>query len=146
MTEKQRKDESSVLWIIDYKSGDNDSVGGQRMKEVEVYSVAVGNIPVLPKMLMPKAVKDAIKLISKQEGLIGVTPMFPRGTLLLFDTENHAKGARNELRFNGMKCGKNICKLHIDEKYFNGSDLYKGECQDQPKPEHDDGYMERAKP
>ena len=64
-------------------------------KEIEVYTVAVGNMPMLPKFLMPKAVTDAIEIIKKQEGLIGVTPMYPRGTLLLFDTENNAKGARN---------------------------------------------------
>lgn len=90
------------------------------MSEIEVYTVAVGNIPMLPKMLMPKAVKAAIKLISEQEGLIGVTPMYPRGTLLLFDTENNAKGARNVLRFNGVQCGTNICKAYVDEKYLEG--------------------------
>lgn len=65
---------------------------------------------------MPKGVTRAIELINEQEGLLGVTPMPPRGTLLLFDTENHAKGARNMLRFNGVKCGDNICKGIIDEE------------------------------
>ena len=64
---------------------------------------------------MPKGVTKAIELIKEQEGLVGVTPMYPRGTLLLFDTENNAKGARNVLRFNGVKCGDNICKVFIDE-------------------------------
>lgn len=47
--------------------------------------------------------------------------MYPRGTLLLFDTENNAKGARNVLRFNGVKCGDNICKAYVDKKYLEES-------------------------
>ena len=86
--------------------------------EIEAWTVAVGNMPLLPKALMPKGVTKAIKLIEEQEGLLGVTPMYPRGTLLLFDTENNAKGARNVLRFNGVKCGDNICKVFVGKKYL----------------------------
>lgn len=93
--------------------------------EIEVWTVAVGNLPILPKELMPKGVTEAIKLIKEQEGLIGVTPMYPRGTLLLFDTENNAKGARNMLRFNGVKCGDNICKAFVDAKYLEGNEYGK---------------------
>lgn len=89
--------------------------------EIEVWTVAVGNIPLLPRVLMPKGVTKAIKLIKEQKGLIGVTPMYPRGTLLLFDTENNAKGARNMLRFNGVKCGDNICQAFVDKRYLDGS-------------------------
>lgn len=89
------------------------------MSEMEVWTVAVGNIPPLPDFLMPKVVKKALEVIKEQEGLIGVTPMPPRGTLLLFDTENNAKGARNVLRFNGIKCGDNICKGYVDENYLD---------------------------
>ena len=90
------------------------------MKEIEAWTVAVGNLPLLPKALMPKGVTKAIKLIKEQEGLIAVHPAYPRGTLLLFDTENHAKGARNVLRFHGVKCGDNICKVFIDKSYLEG--------------------------
>ena len=92
----------------------------KKENEIEVYTVAVGNLPLLPKFLMPKNVTKAIELIRDQEGLIGVTPMYPRGTLLLFDTENNAKGARNVLRFNGVKCGDNICKAFVDKRFLDG--------------------------
>ena len=91
-------------------------------KEVEVYTVAVGNLPALPKFMMPKKVTKAIELIKEQEGFIGACPCYPHGTLLLFDTENNAKGARNVLRFNGVQCGTNICKAYVDEKYVQGRD------------------------
>lgn len=80
---------------------------------MEVWTVAVGNLPMLP--FLHKGVKQAIKLIKEQEGFIAVHPVYPRGTLLLFDTENNAKGARNVLRFNGVKCGDNICKAIVDD-------------------------------
>ena len=87
-----------------------------------VWTVAVGTLPLRPKFLMPKATTDAIKIIKEQEGLVGVTPMYPRGTLLLFDTENHAKGARNVLRFHGIVVGTNICKAYVDESDLKGNE------------------------
>lgn len=72
----------------------------------------------LPKFLMPKGVKEAIELIKTLEGLIGVTPMYPRGTLLLFDTENNAKGARTVLKFHGVQTGTNICKVFVDKSHI----------------------------
>lgn len=97
-----------------------NAMSEKKENEIEVYTVAVGNLPMLPKFLMPKGVKEAVKLIKEQEGLIGVTPMYPRGTLLLFDTENHAKGARNVLRFRGVQVGTNICKAYVDKSYLEG--------------------------
>lgn len=77
----------------------------------EAWTVAVGNVPFFKN----KRVKKALEIISKQEGLIGVHPVPPRGNLLLFDTENNAKGARNMLTFYGIECGDNICKVMYDE-------------------------------
>ena len=90
------------------------------MSEVEVWTVAVGNLPMLPKFLMPKKVTEAVELIKTLEGLIGVSPCYPKGTLLLFDTENNAKGARNVLRFHDVQTGTNICKVFVDKSYLEG--------------------------
>ncbi len=84
--------------------------------EIAVYTVAVGGFPKFP--WFNKGVYEAIKLIKEQEGFIGMHPVRGRGNLLLFDTENNAKGARNMLRFRGIDCGSNICKVYIDRKYL----------------------------
>ncbi len=90
---------------------------GLRENEVELWTVAVGNLPLIP-FLHKKAVRDAVKLIKEQDGFVGVYPIYPRGTLLLFDSENNAKGARNILRFRGIGCGSNICKVYADIEYL----------------------------
>lgn len=82
----------------------------------EAWTVAVGNLPLLWRFR--KAVKKAIKTIEEQEGFIGLHPTYPRGTILLFDSENNAKGARNMLRYYGITCGDNICKVYVEEKDY----------------------------
>ena len=97
-----------------------DQTQGKNM--VEVWSFGVGN---LPNLLMLPFVKSrfesAVKLIKEQEGFIGVHPMPPRGTLLLFRTENNAKGARNILRAAGIECGDGIFSVHIEKRYLEGA-------------------------
>lgn len=83
------------------------------MKEVKAYTVAVGNLP----MIMTKKSKKAVEIIKNLDGLYGVHPEYPRGTLLLFKTENHAKRAKNELESYGIKTGNNICECYIPEQY-----------------------------
>lgn len=92
------------------------------MSEIELWSVAVGNLPLLPRFLQPKGTKRAVELIKEQEGLVAVHPCYPRGTLLLFDTENNAKGARNILRYNGVQCGDNICKVFVEKELLEDKD------------------------
>lgn len=75
------------------------------------YTVAVGKIP----LIKTRKTREALKLIKEQEGFLGLYPYPSRGTLLLFDTENNAKGARNVLRFHGVEVGDNIVKVIIDE-------------------------------
>lgn len=82
----------------------------------EAWTVAVGNLPWcypwLP-FLMKRGAKEAIKLIRAQEGFLGFYLNKPYGTLCLFDSENHAKGARNILRYHKAQVGDNICKVWI---------------------------------
>lgn len=81
------------------------------MAEVKAYTVAVGNFNPFNRKS-----RKAVKFISKLEGLYGVQPCYPRGTLLLFESENAAKRA-NKLEFKGIQCGVNICECYIDERY-----------------------------
>ena len=82
--------------------------------EVKLWTVAVGNAP--GPLAFPSTrctAKKAIEIIKQQEGLVGVHPEPPRGTLLLFRTENDAKRARNVLRAATIECGKNICEVFV---------------------------------
>lgn len=82
------------------------------MEDVKAYTVAVGNItPFNRKSRM------AVAIIAKLEGLYGVHPCPPRGTLLMFKSKNAAKRGRNVLEDKGIICGKNICECYIDARY-----------------------------
>ena len=88
-------------------------------EEVELWTVAVGNMP--GPFSLPgtrRLAKAAIDLIKQQAGFVGVDPQPPHGTLLLFRTENNAKRARNVLRENGVRCGNNVCKVFVDKEFF----------------------------
>ena len=85
---------------------------------IDVWTVAVGNIP--PFWFLRKRARKALNLVKEQEGLVGIYQEYPNGTLLLFDTENNAKGARNMLKYHGIECGVNICKVQIDERELHG--------------------------
>lgn len=80
--------------------------------QIRAYAFAVGNFEPFNKKS-----RAAMRIINKQEGLIGVSPQYPRGTVLLFATENDAKIARNRLDFEGIKTGSNICECFVEKKY-----------------------------
>lgn len=82
------------------------------MAEVKAYTVAVGNFNPFSK-----ASRAAVRYIRELEGVLGVTPCAPRGTLILFATANDAKRGRNRLVAKGIICGKNITECYIDERY-----------------------------
>lgn len=78
------------------------------MSEIKAFTVAVGNFnPFI------KASRDAMKLIKKLDGLYGVHPQYPRGTLLLFKTKNEATRARNLLSSYGVLVGDHICECYV---------------------------------
>ena len=78
-----------------------------------VWTVAVGNINPIKKTS-----REAVKFIKGLEGLVAVHPVYPKGTLLLFDSENNAKGARSLMEAQGIQCGRNIC-----HGWINGNTL-----------------------
>ena len=90
------------------------------MKEVKCWTVAIGQMPsMFARRKVKKSAKEAIAYISEQEGFIGFHPVFGRGTLCMFATENDAKRARNMMRYKGIECGHNIFEIFIDESYVN---------------------------
>lgn len=75
----------------------------------DAWTVAVGNINPLKK-----ASRRAVQFIKTLDGLLGVFPVYPKGTLLLFESENAAKIAKNMLEAKGILTGDNICKCQVD--------------------------------
>lgn len=88
-----------------------------RENEVEVWGVCVGNLPLMMIGRKAKASKEAILYIASLEGFIGVHPHYPYGTVCLFDTQNHAKTAKNLMKAKGIETGKEIGKFYVDKRY-----------------------------
>lgn len=84
---------------------------------VDVYTVAIANLPLFPD----KKVKKFLDWISKMDGFVGIRPEYPHGTLLLFKTENDAKRCKNLIpTYKEGYCGgigNNICKVAIPKEY-----------------------------
>lgn len=95
-------------------------------EEIKAYTVAVPNLAgTIPGTRTPKHIKNTKKLlryVKKLDGFIGIHPIPPRGTLLIFDTENNAKRARNmlvsDLEINQV--GTNITEIFIPKQYAKG--------------------------
>lgn len=80
-----------------------------------VFALGAGRIT--PKFGMIKAQKKAMELIGKQKGFIGVHAVDLWHTLLLYETLNDAKGAKNELKYKNVPVGQ-VAPCLIDEKYL----------------------------
>lgn len=92
-------------------------IGEKQENEVECYTVAIPNLPLFPN----KKVTTFLRWIQDMEGFVGLRPEYPRGTLLIFRTENDAKRAKNMIpTYPGYKCGtgKNICKVYVPKEYI----------------------------
>jgi hypothetical protein len=82
------------------------------------YGFAVGNISPFVFGKKKRAMIAAIEEIKKLEGLLGVHPAYPDGTVLVFDTLNNAKGGRNILRSKGVVCGKEIGEVEVEKRFI----------------------------
>jgi len=96
-----------------------EEFGPKRENEISAWTVAVGNAP-MPwhSRKVKKSAAAAMNFIKGLDGFIGVHPMPPRGTLLLFKSENEAKRARNLMRAEGIQTGDNICEVFIDRQFI----------------------------
>lgn len=84
-----------------------------REDEIEAWTVGVGNLPPIPT----GSSRKALELIRSLEGFIGIHPLPPMGTLLLFRSENDAIRGKNLLDYKGVKTSRNISKVFIEKKY-----------------------------
>lgn len=84
--------------------------------QVIVFALGAGRI--MPKFGMVKAQKKTMKFIGKQKGFIGVHPIDLWHTLLLYETLNDAKGAKNELKFRNCPVGE-VVPVLIQEEYLH---------------------------
>lgn len=94
--------------------------------EVKAYAIAVPNLAgMLPWTMSRKHIKDSQKLLNyakKLDGFLGIHPVPPRGTLLVFRSLNEAKRARNllanDLKINQI--GDHITEIFIPKQYAQG--------------------------
>lgn len=92
------------------------------MKEVKAWSFAVPNLAGLCGIPTPKQLAHSRKLLNYLKdlnGFLGIHPMPPRGTMVIFRTKNDAIRAKNlliyDLEINEI--GKNIVECYIPEEY-----------------------------
>ena len=93
--------------------------GPKKEDEVICYAFAIPNLPIRPD----KNVRKFLKYVEKLDGFQGLYPCYPDGTLLIFDTENNAKGGRNLIRnYPGVEfpVGDNIGEVFINKKFLRG--------------------------
>lgn len=87
--------------------------------EESCWTVVVGNAP-MPwhSRKVKREAKAVFEYIKELEGFLGVTPIYPNGTLLIFKTENDAKRAKNRLDAKGVITGSHICEVFVKKEYL----------------------------
>lgn len=92
----------------------------ERMKkpdETIVFAIGAGRM--IPKLGMKKIMEKTFEYIKGIDGFIGVHPIDLWHNLLLFDTLNHAKAAKNVLSSKGVPLGQ-IAPLMIPSVFVKG--------------------------
>ena len=79
---------------------------------MELYSVAIGNIPLHDE----KESERIAKVLNDLEGFVAVHPHYPEGTLLFFESKNMAIIGRNVLNSEGIMTGRHICLFDWDKE------------------------------
>ena len=90
-----------------------------KQKDNEVIVFAIGGGRLMPFGLsrkVQKAMKEALEYIKKLDGFIGINPIDIWHNMLIFDTLNNAKSARNKLTAKGVTLGE-IIPILIDDKW-----------------------------
>ena len=74
------------------------------------YGFCVDKIPYkIPYFLIPRRVKEAVRILADTKGLVGVAPLEDKKTLVVYETLNDAKRAKNILLSEGIRVyGKEI--------------------------------------
>ena len=92
----------------------------KREDETIVFTVGCGRIMPLitDKKKIRKGMEEALEYIKKLDGFVGVHLVDLWHTLLLFDTENNAKRARNLLRAKDVQCANYIVPILVETKFL----------------------------
>lgn len=86
--------------------------------ETICFAIGVGRIvPEIGNKKEARACKEAIEFIKTLDGFLGVILLEISRNLLLFDTLNNAKGAKNQMTFKGIIAG-NIVPVLVKTKYL----------------------------
>lgn len=78
---------------------------------------ALGAGRVIPKLGWKKRISEALDYIKSLDGFIGIHPVDLWHTLLIFDTLNNAKAARNQLKFKKMNVGQ-VAPILVEKQYI----------------------------
>ena len=90
-------------------------------KDNETICFALGTGRIFPKLGMMKKQEEAMNFIKTLDGFIGIHPLDLWRTLLIFDTLNNAKAARNELKAKNCPVGQ-VAPILIPTEYAKGAD------------------------
>ena len=92
----------------------------KREDETIVFTFGCGRIMplVTDRKKTRKGMEEALEYIKKLEGFVGVQPVDLWHTLLIFDTKNNAKRARNLLRAKDVQCANYIVPILVETKYL----------------------------
>ena len=91
----------------------------QQEGEIIAYAFGVGRL--IPKFGKRRKMKAAWEWIKESQGFLGVHPFDLYHNMLIYDTLNNAKGARNILKAEGNSLG-NIVPILIPEEFANGTE------------------------
>ena len=75
---------------------------------MNVFVLATANLP--SPWEHPVMARRAVKYIEKLPGLVGVHPMYPQGTLLVFATLPHAEKAKKRMQTDGIPAANHIMR------------------------------------
>lgn len=105
-----------------------EAKGKPQEDEETCWTVTIGNLP-MPwhSRKVKKEAKAVLEYIRGLDGFLGVTPIYPNGTLLIFRTENDAKRAKNRLDSMGVITGSHICEVFVKKEYLKQAE--EGESQ-----------------
>ena len=91
----------------------------EKRKPNEVILFAIGAGRIAPVFGKKKQMEKTLMYIKGLDGFVGVNPMDLWHTLLLFDTLNNAKLARNKLEAKGVPVGQ-VAPVLVDKAYLGG--------------------------
>lgn len=89
-----------------------ESIGPKRKDDVSLYTVSIGEVDPFALGEKKRRQDEVLDFIKTLNGFVGVHPVFGRGTILLFRTEEQANFARDSLKERGCPVGKYVTECY----------------------------------